>query len=213
MLWRSVGNRLKDFQGSKNFPKTGYLTKIKKMLNNQENGKKCDFHFAWRPRQRNTVYQIPFFIIGCWRWHYIRSIILLWFFQDSPDKGNIRTLCTNIIDSILVDIRTAPNRENSFMNGDHGVYVVAALVFAEVDRMEDAVKALKEFARVTVGLETLALPGSSADECFTGRSGYLIGFLELWKRFPDHPVRSEWNIERTRKLISIRLYLKCRLSI
>ncbi|XP_055349436.1 LOW QUALITY PROTEIN: lanC-like protein 3 homolog [Paramacrobiotus metropolitanus] len=47
----------------------------------------------------------------------------------------------------------------------------------------------------------MTLTGSSGDELFTGRCGFLIGFLELWKRFPEHPILFEVPVAEIIKAI------------
>ena len=109
--------------------------------------------------------------------------------RQSADKELVLDLAVRITDALLQELQSVPQKTPGIISGDYGVYVAAAIVFAKAGRTEDAENALKEFVGSTSGVERMTSQGSSADEFTSGKSGYLAAFLELWKTFPDHPVR------------------------
>lgn len=91
--------------------------------------------------------------------------------------------------SRLVDSAVASKiRSEGFLVGTPGVFVVGALVYSSIGEEDKAERCIETFAKFCQDVGSLKHHQSSGDEVFSGRAGYLAGFLALWKAFPNHKV-------------------------
>ncbi|XP_055338187.1 lanC-like protein 3 homolog [Paramacrobiotus metropolitanus] len=83
--------------------------------------------------------------------------------------------------------------------GPVGVAVVAALFYKTLGDEKRAQSALESFAKLCETVEAdidLAGGKNSGDEVLFGRTGYLMGFLELWKVFPNNKILEGVDVKK-----------------
>jgi hypothetical protein len=128
---------------------------------------------------------------ACWRLLTMPSGALA-----EADKQMAIGLGTRILDAAL----NGRSQGDGFLIGEPGVLAVAAIFYNAVGNPRKADDCLRLYAEFSAVAETLRVQQSSGDELFAGRIGYLDGFLELWKVFPNHEVSA--SVSKTGRRIS-----------